>query len=235
MIIIGIDLETTSLDIKSAEIIEIAAVAWDTERKAPVKFFSEIVNISPRILDTTTEKITGIRTSDLSKFGIDELTVFKSFLQFCKVGKGIVGHNLLRYDLNVLRSCFEKHKLSVPDLPMIDTLFDVPFPDEIKTRNLGHLAAEHRFLNPFPHRALFDVMTTLKILAEYDFDEVWNISNSDMIILTANVSFEEKGLAQAAGFHWSPTMKKWTKMMRKAVAEKVKFPFEFSYEVVDLK
>ena len=50
--------------------------------------------------------------------------------------------------------------------------------EKIKTRSLPYLAADHGFLNPFPHRALFDVMTMIQIAGMYDINEILKYADS---------------------------------------------------------
>ena len=43
---------------------------------------------------------------------------------------------------------------------------DVPYPETIATRKLTYLAADHGIVNPFAHRALFDVITMMQTCVE---------------------------------------------------------------------
>ena len=96
----------------------------------------------------------------------------------------------------------------------IDTMTDIPYPESIKTRALPYLAAEHGFLNPFPHRALFDVMTMIKIASMYDFDEILKYADSPNLWVRATVSFDDKQLAKDRHFKWDPTNKLWVKQVK---------------------
>jgi len=77
---------------------------------------------------------------------------------------------------------------------------DVPSPPQITTRKLAHLAAEHGFLNPFAHRAVFDVLTMLKILSCYPIENVIISSNQPLMKLVALVAFDGRYKAKARGF-----------------------------------
>src|SRR5208282_4762391 len=77
---------------------------------------------------------------------------------------------------------------------------DLEVPERNSTR-LTYMAADHAFLNPFPHRAMFDVMTMLKILDNYDIGKVMELAKSPTVTVKAIVSFDQKDLARNRGYH----------------------------------
>jgi DNA polymerase-3 subunit epsilon len=162
MYVLGIDLETTSLDTAEAEIIEIGAVLWDTDRKTPVAMLSEIVIPHGEVSEETIE-ITGITMEDIAEHGKPLGEVLERLELLRAKAKAWVGHNAIRFDLPILERFYE----AANSLPWIDTTEDIPYPKEITMHNLTYLAAAHGFLNPFAHRAVFDVLTMLRVFSCY--------------------------------------------------------------------
>jgi hypothetical protein len=90
---------------------------------------------------------------------------------------------------------------------------------KVDSMRLMHLAASHGFLNPFSHRALFDVMTMLKIMSEYSFEEVLLQSKVPFVIARALVDYDNRQLAKDARFNWEKIgeetfPKQWVKQVR---------------------
>jgi DNA polymerase-3 subunit epsilon len=86
---------------------------------------------------------------------------------------------------------------------------DIRYPPEIKTRNLLHLAAEHGFAPSFRHRAIFDVLTMLKVAESYNLEDIIARSQEPTVYVQAIVSFDEKELAKERGYHWCGAKKTW--------------------------
>ena len=99
--------------------------------------------------------------------------------------------------------------MTMLDRPWLDTIIDIKFPESIKTRNLHHLGADHQTLNPFRHRAVFDVLTMFKVMEHYDIDAIIARSKEPVLYVQALVSFEEKELAKERGYHWCAPKKIW--------------------------
>jgi len=173
MILLGIDLETTGLDTSSCEIIEVGAVLWDTGTHQIVRTYSTLVKNQQPIPEDV-QKLTGITQGLVDRFGTSWSTVLTFLNRLQGECDYLVGHNAKGYDAEILaRMGMEFGR------PWIDTTQDVPYPAEIKTRKLTHLAAEHRFVNPFPHRAVTDVLTTLQILSFYQPEEIERYAKAD--------------------------------------------------------
>ena len=87
-------------------------------------------------------------------------------------------------------------------------------PPAITTRKLTHLAAEHGFLNPFPHRAVSDVLTMLKVLSHYDIAPVLESARQPSFTVKACVSYDDREKAKARGYRWDAARKIWTKIVK---------------------
>jgi DNA polymerase-3 subunit epsilon len=231
MLLLGIDFETTGLDIQTSKIIEIGAVLWDTETQTPVKIFSTLVDW-PDLLEITQEitDITTITFEQVKKYGMLHLSAFDRFLDLHDEADYIVAHNGNNFDNPMLRANTRALNIDYKEKSWIDTTTDIEYPAHIRTRNLVTLAAEHGFLNPFPHRAVTDVMTMMRILSKYDIDKIITRAKSPMIRIKANVSYEEKDKAKDIGFRWDRENKKWYRDIKEMDLPLVSRDFNFKWE-----
>jgi len=171
-IICGVDFETSGLDSKVHSITEVGLVQWSTQLHAPVKVMGFLVNPGlDAVWDGETEAINGITPDLCTKYGYEPQRACKQVLLWYQEADFACAHNK-DFDRGFLRVWAEKYGFDwQPDKLWIDTKADLEIPERDSTR-LTYMAADHRFLNPFPHRAVFDVMTALKVLDCYDFNTV---------------------------------------------------------------
>lgn len=231
MILLGIDVETTGLSIEEDDIIEIGAVFYDWEKKSPVTLISEFIRTNKTIKDEAAE-VHGISRNELSLYGKNLDGVLTNiYFQWLNFGKPpFVAHNGSVFDRKMIEPKLFNAVGKTFETFWIDTVTDIPYPKHIQTRKLSYLASEHGFINPFPHRAVFDVLTMFKVLSHYNIEEVISISKSPMIKVIANVKFEEKHKAKDKGFYWNPDEKYWFKTMRNFQLEQVSLDFEYRVE-----
>lgn len=202
-LVLGIDLETSGIDPSKDKILEIGCVLWDIESQQPVKQWSVLVNdFQDEIYLTELNKLVhGLTEEMIERHGYPlskAVVVLKSFF---KEATYIVAHN----------SSFEQGFIyAIPEMqefldkPWIDTLFDVPYPLTMTSRNLTALATAHGLLNPFPHRALSDVLMMLQIMSRYNFDEIVKLSTEETFkIKCFAADDEERGAAKKLGFFFS--------------------------------
>lgn len=215
MLIVGFDTETTGLNVQEDHIIEVGAVLWDTERKAPLYMMSSLIK-GPHIpkLDAKITELTGITDSDLEKFGHEPGLVLGGLNQVFSRAEAIVAHNGNLFDRPMYENNCKRHALKAVDKPWIDTSCDVDYPPHITTRRLSHLAADHAFLNPFAHRALFDVMTMLNVMSRYDFKQVLEWSRSPTVEIKADSTFQQKELVKKQNYRWDNERKIWHKSIK---------------------
>lgn len=208
MRLLGIDFETTGLDPEKDRVTEMGLVLWDVEKKQPLMaqsfFFYEPA--FPEVSADIT-RLTGITRPMLEEFGYPPPRILMGLVQFCEKHKVeyVVAHNGENFDKPFLMAELDRH--SVPrgvlgELPWIDTRSDIPFPTEPDSRKLKHLALDCGFINPFAHRALFDVLTMMRILSHYDIHEVLAFQKIPWAVVRALVNFDNKDLAKAQRYSW---------------------------------
>ena len=229
MRILGLDFETTGVDTATCRITEMGIVLWEVEDKRPLVtvgtfFHDEGIEVSPEITE-----LTGIKQWMLQEFGTPAKGNLEWLEGFCKKHRAeyIVAHNGKNYDKPLLYAELTRHGVDAPTLraiPWIDSLTDIPFLKEPDSRRLLHLASEHGFLNPFAHRAVFDVLTMLRILAGYDFQKVLEFQRIPFVTLRACVGYELRELAKKQRYSWEKIGEKtypkfWVKRVKENLME----------------
>jgi len=220
MKVLGIDLETTGLDFTNDRIIEIGAVLYDTDLKIPLKIFSEFINEPDRPIIDKTKVPTDISDETIKDYGYEvgvlycRKNLFEQLNDLFEEAEYVVAHNGNKFDKSMLEAFFERYEIPFPELSWIDTMTDIEYPLHCSARNLIYLAGYHGFVNPFQHRAVFDVMTMLRILSSYDIEEVIERTNSLTITIKANVSYADKEKAKSKQFMWDSTKKIWFKEIK---------------------
>jgi DNA polymerase-3 subunit epsilon len=231
MIVLGYDVETTGLDTQKDSIVEVGAVVWDTEQKLPIQIYSSFVS-GVKILPEhkTAMDINGIKPEWLS-FGKPLNTVFNEIAEMGSLHnvQYIVAHNGEGYDKPITIAEIDRLPGSIASsffkaTPWLDTRYDLPFETEPKSRSLNHLIADHGFLNPFAHRAVFDVLAMLKLMGMYDFNKILEQSKIPWIITRALVDFDNKEKAKEMRFSWENIgdrkfPKMWIKKIRENLLE----------------
>ena len=202
MLILGIDFETTGRDFNTLGVTEVGMVVWDTEGRCPVKLFGSIVDPPGAVWEPGVEKVHGLTPEVCSKYGMPDEKAVRQVLSWYGSADAACAHNGNAFDRPVLAAWAARYGHDwQPDKVWIDTMTDIEVVGGHGSMKLTYLAADHGFLNPFPHRATFDVMTMLKILDGYDMDAVMRLARSPSVPVKALVTFDQKDLAKARGFH----------------------------------
>jgi len=222
MRLLGIDLETTGLDIETLDVLEIGAILWDTERQAPLAVMNHLINEPGVEVPELITILTGIRQEDL-RLGLSQEEAYSDLVAWADEADYLVAHNGTNFDVPIIKRDLAELNM-IMEKNWIDTSIDIDFPTT--TRKLTHLAAEHNFINPFAHRAFSDVLTMLKVLSNYDIDEVVENSKQPLVEVQACTlepwkdpapdGKKETDLAKARGYRWNPQRKMWVKNIRKS-------------------
>jgi DNA polymerase III subunit epsilon len=202
MLILGLDFETTGLNIPTIGVTEVGMVVWDTELHAPIKLFGTLVDPGPDIIwEPGATKVNKLTPEVCAKYGMSDEKACRYTLSWYGSADVACAHNGNVFDKLILEKWAKHYGLDAqPDKIWIDTKADLETPPGNATR-LTYMAADHEFLNPFPHRAMFDVMTMLKILDKHDINHVLEISKSPTLKVRSLQPFEQNNLARNRGFH----------------------------------
>jgi DNA polymerase-3 subunit epsilon len=100
-----------------------------------------------------------------------------------------------------------------------------------RTRSLNYLAADHGFVNPFAHRALFDCATTFRLIAPYFEELVARSYLKEVRILAVGTPIELKDKLKARRYRWDPQKRVWYKdVFEDRLAEERAFLAEEIYQ-----
>ena len=215
MLIAGLDFETTGVDPHNDRVIEVGAVLYDWDTRLPIRMISELVKTDVPLTEEITE-ITGITELDLHRFGMADHEAMGRLCEIIDPASYVMAHFGAEFDKHFYQSWSERTFWPERLQPWLDTAVDIVYPERIKTRNLRHLAAEHGFLNPFSHRAVFDVLTMLQIASQYDLEAIIKRAAEPIIYFEAVVKYEHKDKAKERGYRWHAPTKKWWKSMKQS-------------------
>jgi DNA polymerase III epsilon subunit-like protein len=154
------NIETTSLDLARAEIVELAAVRIDGSGRVIGEPFEQLIRV--RQIPRELSKLTGIRALDLKDaLPIDE--ALQSFQSWLRPDDVLVGHNAIDFDLAVMNRHAAQHGLDTICLSCADTLQLAPRYVPNLSHRLGDLAKSFGVPERPHHRALPDVLTTVDV------------------------------------------------------------------------
>jgi DNA polymerase-3 subunit epsilon len=218
---LGLDFETTGLDTSKERITEVGAVLWDCKEKLPLSMFNALIfdETMPELTPEITA-LTGLKTETLKRWGSDPKEILQTLTGLMAHADYIVAHNGTNFDKPLYYAECKRWGVTPCEKPWIDSCADVPYDARIATRKLVHLAAEHNFLNPFAHRAVFDVLTMFKVISQYDHDEIIRYANSPNITVRAVVTYEDRLKASSRGYRWNADAKHWIKTIKNFQIEK---------------
>jgi DNA polymerase-3 subunit epsilon len=233
MLVLGLDYETTGLSPKQDRVIEVGAVIWDTDKGLPVLVESHYVLLEETIaINPEAMACNGINLDHVSRFGILPTKSLQIQLDLMSEVSAVVAHNGEVFDRLFFNEWCRRKLNPIPTIPWIDTKNDLPYPTSMKTRKLVHLAAEHSFLNPFAHRAVFDVLTMLKIFQGYNPEQALDLCQQPMICLQALVSYQDRAMASDKGYHWHGPSKTWWRSIRESQVAKEKTECNFQVKQI---
>ena len=225
MKILCLDVESTGLNPEKDQITEWGAALYDSDTKQPVRvsgFLIKGVFISEEIT-----RITHITQSMVDTYGVSPEAGLSAIYGLAQQAEMLCGHNF-PFDRSFLDAESKRQGKALITLPHIDTRTDLP-PEAYKkgkSASLRYLAADHGFCYD-AHRAVNDVLATLKLLSMYDLDTVIKRSQIPNVEVRAVVDYDDRLLAKERGYYWKSELKQWRRPMKldEVDAEKQSAPF----------
>lgn len=230
MKILVIDCETTGLDWKVDNIIELGAVLYDWDTKKPIYLQSDNIIYDGELSDKI-KSITGIDESMLqAPYAVPIKNSMFRLLKILKKADIIAGHNV-QFDIDFILAACAELEMKFDIKPMIDTRYDLSFKSTQKSFKLNYLLADHQLYNPYAHRAVFDCLSTISLMEKFDINETLLNSESEFITVEAQVGFRAKDLAREMGFYWDGAQKKWLLKIKKRRFDEIKKDFPFKTKI----
>lgn len=200
-----LDLETTSLDPKTGEIIEAAVCMFDVD-------LGHIITARSWLVDTgngnAAEAINGI-PSRLMLRG-DTLADVMHALKVVGMGaECFVAHNA-EFDRSWLDDATQKAA------PWVCSMSDIEWPRQGTGKVLTSIALAHGVGVVAAHRALDDVLTLARVFERcaemgHDLPAMLTKAMLPRVVVQAIVSYDDREKAKSAGFSWDGATKRWTK------------------------
>lgn len=218
MLVLGIDTETTGLDVNKDLIVELGAVLFSVDENGswtpqiPVCHLIKDPHYPPMPPEATA--VNGITQEDLDSHGIPFDEAYAKILPLVAQCEMIVAHNK-NYDKKIILSQVERFGLGVGILehrPWICSAEDLETNKNFKCWKLSHLALDRGVaVDPKDlHRATDDIMLMGKMLtaAKADPKKMYEYSVTPEIVLQAQIPapWTDNGVgkahAQALGYGW---------------------------------
>jgi len=228
MILFAFDLETTGLDFVKDRPIEVGAILYSTTQKKCLESQGFLVKTDVAITEEIT-KLTGITSAAVNKFGYESLDALYVVSDMLRSADAVIGHNAVRFDKKMLQAWWNREQFdNYPEKLWIDTYTDLP---DTEVGKLTLMAANAGFLNLFPHSALADCQTVLKLVESYDIEKVVERAKSPNVVVQAMVTYDTNALAKKERFRWYPEKKQWWKLCKEIDLEKFTEGLQFDVRI----
>lgn len=215
MLIAFFDFETDGLDREQNRITEAAAILYTTTFKRVVMAESFLVDNEVEIPKIITD-LTKINKPMIQKFGLTSEDALARLNNYFDMADAVAGANIIEFDLPFYKNwCLREGEEPIEKLA-IDIKTDLP---GVESKHLGYMAADAGFLNPFPHAALPDAWTVLRLVEMHDIEKVVERAKSPRVYLKAHVSFDTNYLAKERKYGWNPERKVWYKVVKELDVE----------------
>lgn len=203
-----IDLETTGLDAGKDRIIEVGMLefTWDGQH-APV--LTEIyggLQDPKRPLTPEISALTGLTDEQLQGAEVDWERIRKALAR----SQLVVAHNAA-FDAGFLANCGQLDGLK---LHWACSSRHIDWKAHgFGTRALNYLAADHGFVNPFAHRAVFDCATTFRLIQPHMAEMVERSFATEYCVWAEGAPFESKDKLKERGYRWDAAQRVWSRVL----------------------
>tara|TARA_Y100000589_G_scaffold130186_1_gene123866 strand:- start:3449 stop:4258 length:810 start_codon:yes stop_codon:yes gene_type:complete len=222
--ILILDTETTGLDEKKDEVIEVGCILFHISSKSVLSQLSFLLPVN----NNNAESINGI-SADVSRINQPWRNSINLFMDFVSVCDLIVAHNV-EFD----KKWFGKGHLPNLDKRWVCSLDDIDwsFKKNLKRRpSVTDLALAFNIPVWSLHRALSDCYYLSEVFKKLDnLEDLLVKASEPRFLYKAIVSYEERTLAKNAGFRWnSPIQGAWTRKL----SEKEAVGLDFQVQILN--
>ena len=201
-----VDLETTGVEPEHDKIIEIGLLEFALEEGCePVVTSMYAAVEDPGVpLSDEIKKLTGLDDCFLRGRAIAWDTV-REYFQRAAI---VLAHNAT-FDRSFL---LKRSELDIGHKHWGCSMRHVDWQGHgFRTRALNYLAADHGFVNPFAHRALFDCATTLRVISPYIQELVARSFLREYRLFASFAPYEVKDQLKENRYRWDAEKKVWYK------------------------
>lgn len=202
-----VDVETTGLDPATDKIIELGFVEFMVESGGTPAIINSYGAVEDPGCEISTEitKITGITNQHVKGRKID-WRLFREALSRAGV---VIAHNL-NFDKGFLLA---RPELADVDVHWACSMRHIDWEAKgFRTKALNYLAADHGFVNPFAHRAIFDCAATFRLIEPYLEELIERSYQKEYLVLATGAPFASKDLLKGRGYRWDPEKRVWKKI-----------------------
>jgi DNA polymerase III epsilon subunit-like protein len=233
MLVVGFDTETSGLDVKTANILEVGAVLFDVDENFKwnyVEGFSNLIFEEYNFpIPKEASAVNGITEQAIRTGGVSFKEALSKFSDLAMKAEYVVAHNA-PYDKSVLENQLIRVQIHsfIPDMKWICSVMDLESNKDKKCWRLAHMALDYGVtVNPTHlHTALADVSLMGEMLsaAKADPRKMWEYKNTPIAVLATPVvppwddNGKDRDIAKAAGYGWEEVRsvgkkysKKWVK------------------------
>jgi len=221
-VLLALDFEATGVDTANDNVTEVGAILYSTGLKRPLESSSYLVKTNLTITPKITE-LTGIVAPALDKFGYESEDALNALLSMMDRCDYVIGQNVVRFDKRLAETWAASFNKKFPEKLWIDTRTDIP---GVTGATLALMAANAEdpkthnkigFVNLFPHSALSDCQTVLKLIEPHDIEAIIERAKSPVVVLRAHVSYETNALAKArkySAYYLNGKFQFWWKIVK---------------------
>lgn len=209
-----LDLETTGLDPKSDKIIEIGILKVALDQEETPRYVSSYSQLQdPKVtLSETIIKLTGINDDLVRGKNINWEEVYRDIEE----SSFVIAHNMpfdrsFLLEMDLFRNLKTHWVCSQRHIDWKKRGF--------RSTALNYLACDHGFVNPFPHRALFDCATTFRLISPYFSELLHRSYQNEFLLLATGAPFKAKDLLKERAYRWDPVKRVWHKNVFEADLE----------------
>lgn len=216
-----IDVESSSLDADSGDLIEAAAAVWSL----PHRTYSRVLDVVVRANGNDAEHINGIPPSLVIDPDPVETTSRADAAKMLRwMAKGcdyVVSHN----------AAFDSKWLpELGELPWICSCDQVWWPGRRQRHSLLDVALSLGVTVTHVHRALSDVLLLIRLFERvtelgHDVGAMLEAAARRTVTVAAILDYRENNLARALGFRFDAERKRWIKRLAPDELATVEFPF----------
>lgn len=218
MIVVGLDIEATGLDLVQDRPIEVGLTKWTTKYNRSLDSHNFCIQSDGLPVTEEITHITGLVQS-MADQGYTPEDAFEEIMYYVDQAQALVAFNGRRFDIQMLQQMAKRLGREFPNKLLIDPSVDTPETNDspspgMRSQELITMCAKRKIYYD-AHEAGADVAAMLRLMSTAKFEHVLARAQSPSIAVQAHVSFSENQKAKKQKFRWKPAPYKiWWKAVK---------------------